>query len=252
MAAGMVIEEMDFGSVHFWIQVHNLPIEMITKKNAAIIGANLGRILLIEKPIAVGGLGRSFLRIQIEFDVNKPLICGFWVPRSNMDKGDIEDFGDIHEYGPHMRTSQARSVSWCSGLGKENRRRADSFGNWKSVLADKTEIQADMQHCLEKGNSSNVCIVDKGKRVFSGLKDNVNPRGLFQGEKPDGTNGDKIICSRSITDYGPVIDKRMIEFCKTTQFLYDDQVVESSVTDQLSREVLPAPDLDDGSPGPDL
>ncbi|OMO81733.1 hypothetical protein CCACVL1_12255 [Corchorus capsularis] len=147
---GLTVTEMEFRMLKFWVQVHNLPIEMLTHKNALVIGSELGRIVRIEEPITDGGLGRSFLRIRIEIDVDNHLVCGFWVPRKNLDKvwanikyerladfcygcgkighvvkhcsnyiGDVEEtFNDIHKFVPHMRTTQARGVHWSDLRGE--------------------------------------------------------------------------------------------------------------------------------------
>ncbi|OMO71257.1 reverse transcriptase [Corchorus capsularis] len=150
---GCNVAEMDFQTVSFWIQVHNLPIEMLTRSNANIIGSRMGRVIKIEDPVTSGGLGRSFLRIRIEIDAHNALVDGFWVPRKNMEKvwaevkyerladfcyccgklghvlkqcpeNDGEDNGEEkrYRYGPHMRAIPAHSVSWMSAIGKENRR----------------------------------------------------------------------------------------------------------------------------------
>ena len=37
----MAVEEVDFSVIEFNIQVHNLPIEMLTRRNAEVIGNKL-------------------------------------------------------------------------------------------------------------------------------------------------------------------------------------------------------------------
>ncbi|OMP12130.1 reverse transcriptase [Corchorus capsularis] len=77
------VKEIEFKEIAFWIQVHNLPLEMQTMTNARRIGSTLGRIMDIEDPSWNLGIGRGFLRIKVAIDVNKPLVGGFWVPKEN-------------------------------------------------------------------------------------------------------------------------------------------------------------------------
>ncbi|OMO83330.1 hypothetical protein COLO4_22586 [Corchorus olitorius] len=141
---GVVPSELQFKTINFWVQVHKLPIEMITRSNADIIGSKLGRIIHVEEPITAGGLGRNFLRIRIELCVDNALVSGFWVPRRNLEKiwgevkyehlsdfcygcgklghvvkncseyNGIEHVESKFKYSPFMRAAPARSVSWFS------------------------------------------------------------------------------------------------------------------------------------------
>ncbi|OMO75791.1 hypothetical protein CCACVL1_16038 [Corchorus capsularis] len=54
--------------------------------NARRIGSVIGRLIEIENPSWSLGVGRVFLRIKVELDVNKPLLSGFWVPREDDDR----------------------------------------------------------------------------------------------------------------------------------------------------------------------
>ena len=46
----------------------------------------LGKLVRAEDPIWNKGVGRSFLRVRLEMDVNKPLVGVFWVPKVNREK----------------------------------------------------------------------------------------------------------------------------------------------------------------------
>ena len=82
----MIIEELDFTKVIFWVQIHNLPLEMMTRVNAEKIGRKIGRLVEVEDPMMVEGGGRGFLRIRVAMKVLKPLEDGFWVPRRDKDR----------------------------------------------------------------------------------------------------------------------------------------------------------------------
>lgn len=60
--------------------------ELLTEQNARKIGSVLGELVSVEDPMNNRGVGRSFLRIRVKVDVEKPLVGGFWVPRENKEK----------------------------------------------------------------------------------------------------------------------------------------------------------------------
>ncbi|KAJ1390976.1 Zinc finger, CCHC-type [Sesbania bispinosa] len=78
------IEEVSFNLSPFWIQIHGLPIEMMTVKNASSIGSKLGSILRVENPMVEGHLLRSFFRVKVLINISKSFITGFWLPRKNL------------------------------------------------------------------------------------------------------------------------------------------------------------------------
>ncbi|KAJ1394458.1 Zinc finger, CCHC-type [Sesbania bispinosa] len=73
----MSIEEVSFNLSPFWIQIHGLPIEMMTVKNATSIGGKLGTILRMENPMVEGHLLRSFFRVKVLLNIFKPITTGF-------------------------------------------------------------------------------------------------------------------------------------------------------------------------------
>ena len=68
-------------SSQLWVQVHNLPIEYISKENAQNIGALLGKVLEVD--FSSDGLVcmSRFLRVKVEFEVSKSLKSGFFLDR---------------------------------------------------------------------------------------------------------------------------------------------------------------------------
>lgn len=47
---GVNVEEMDFSDVEVWVQISNIPLEMMTEAKADMIGRRLGRVIKIEDP----------------------------------------------------------------------------------------------------------------------------------------------------------------------------------------------------------
>ena len=69
----LAIEDMDFSSIQLWIQVHDLPIEYMSKENAEKIGALVGEVLDVDF-IGDGKICMSkFLRVKVEIKVENPL-----------------------------------------------------------------------------------------------------------------------------------------------------------------------------------
>ncbi|KAH7850237.1 hypothetical protein Vadar_029677 [Vaccinium darrowii] len=137
---GVVVSELDFSLCPFWVQIHGLPIEKMSRANAEIIGNCIGNLLAIE--VSHGGLllDRSFLRVKVEVNTNLPLPKGFWLKRCGSSPTDLwisykyeklPDFcyacgrighenrnckfvsretRDISGYGPELRTGKARKA----------------------------------------------------------------------------------------------------------------------------------------------
>ena len=76
-----LVEEVDFSEVEFWVQIYNLPMDLMTQRNAEVIGRKLGRLVKVDDQKIVEGVGRSFLRIRLGIKVDEALMEGFWLPR---------------------------------------------------------------------------------------------------------------------------------------------------------------------------
>lgn len=74
----------EFTTSPMWIQVHNLPLELISASNARKILKRVGEVLEIEDPVVDGRLLRTFVRGRVKVELEKPLPTGCWVPRSNL------------------------------------------------------------------------------------------------------------------------------------------------------------------------
>jgi hypothetical protein len=71
------IEDLDFTKAPFWVQVHKLPLELMTVKNAENIGASLGDLLVVDNADNLKPTRKSFLRFKVMLDLLKPLVLGF-------------------------------------------------------------------------------------------------------------------------------------------------------------------------------
>ncbi|XWS16681.1 hypothetical protein CRYUN_Cryun34aG0111700 [Craigia yunnanensis] len=74
------IEEIEFIEMSFWIQVHNLPTNLLTVNNAEIIGRRIGKLIKIDEQWIKESLVRGFLMIRVEIKIRKALIDRFWLP----------------------------------------------------------------------------------------------------------------------------------------------------------------------------
>ncbi|RYR59680.1 hypothetical protein Ahy_A05g025598 [Arachis hypogaea] len=67
--------------MEFWVQVHGIPIDYMSKKTAIHIGNMLGVVAEVENPKVDGVLRRSFLRIRVGINITKAPPTGFWLAR---------------------------------------------------------------------------------------------------------------------------------------------------------------------------
>ena len=55
--------------------------DLMTQRNAEVIGRKLGRLVKIDDQKIIKGVGRSFLRLRLGVKVDEALVEGFWLPR---------------------------------------------------------------------------------------------------------------------------------------------------------------------------
>ena len=65
-----------------WIQVHDLPIEYMSKENVEEIGALVGKVLEVDFTGNGGVCMSKFIRVKIERKIEDPLWSGFFLDRS--------------------------------------------------------------------------------------------------------------------------------------------------------------------------
>lgn len=58
---GMLISDVQFHMLQFWVQIHGLEVDKFSKKNSKIIGGNLGTVLEVDEIMGPMGLDRDFI-----------------------------------------------------------------------------------------------------------------------------------------------------------------------------------------------
>lgn len=81
----MVLKDVNFDVVPFWVQFHGLPVEAFDGANAVTLGDAIGETVMFEDPLVGGKMGRGFLRVHTLMRLDQPLPTGFWVPREQLD-----------------------------------------------------------------------------------------------------------------------------------------------------------------------
>lgn len=64
-------------------QIYNFPLKTLIVYNTALIGVSRD-LVRVDGDMWGEGLGRNFLRIQVDFKTNEPLILGFKFSRRGM------------------------------------------------------------------------------------------------------------------------------------------------------------------------
>lgn len=80
----ILITEVEFSKVPFWVQLHGLPLGVMTEQNAFTIASQIGEPLEVEDSKIEGCMLRSFIRVRVMVNVLKPLLTGCWIPRENL------------------------------------------------------------------------------------------------------------------------------------------------------------------------
>jgi hypothetical protein len=77
----LALAEVELSHCAFWIQVHGLPRQNMTVRNAIMIGKAIGSLLEVENSETSGLICRQFLHVKVELNTAKPLPPGFTFPR---------------------------------------------------------------------------------------------------------------------------------------------------------------------------
>jgi hypothetical protein len=76
----LAIDEVELQFCAFWVQVHELPRQFMTIKNAIRISKSIGNILELDNNNSSGIISRPFLRFKIDINTSLPLASGFYMP----------------------------------------------------------------------------------------------------------------------------------------------------------------------------
>jgi hypothetical protein len=79
----MTLNELDFSKGDYWVQVHDLPLELMNQQNAQIIGDQMGQLLESEASENLSQQRKTCLRIKVRIPLNQPLALGFYQKRHN-------------------------------------------------------------------------------------------------------------------------------------------------------------------------
>lgn len=78
---GSTLQEVSLKNSTFNVQIHGLPLDHMTVKNAINLGNALGKLIHVEEDPTFGVAWRKFIRLKVEIDVTYPLKQGFMMPR---------------------------------------------------------------------------------------------------------------------------------------------------------------------------
>jgi hypothetical protein len=81
----LAIDEVELHFCLFWVQVHTLPHQYMTVKNAIKIDKGIGDFLELDNTFSGDLICRQFIRFKIDVNTSKPLVPGFYITRSGMD-----------------------------------------------------------------------------------------------------------------------------------------------------------------------
>lgn len=79
----MMINDIQFHMIQFWIQIHGLEVEKFSKQNAEKICESTGTVIEVGDILGPMGIDRDYLRIKVEIDTMKQLLASFWYTRRN-------------------------------------------------------------------------------------------------------------------------------------------------------------------------
>lgn len=74
-------EDIDFGRISVWAQVHGLSSDIINGENVAAVAAMIGSCLDIDKENDMQR--RGYLRLKVDINTGKPLLPSFWWTAAN-------------------------------------------------------------------------------------------------------------------------------------------------------------------------
>ena len=70
---------LDYSFTTFWMQIHNIPHDLVTQETDESIGSTLGTVVQVADP-EDNGTGGEFLRVRLKLDISRPLprYCKLW------------------------------------------------------------------------------------------------------------------------------------------------------------------------------
>lgn len=103
----LAFHQINFSLSTFWIQIHGLPPQFMTKENAIRIGSLFHEVLQSEHKSRTNIIGLQYICIQVEVDIFKPLLTSF--------------FHKCGSGGAWIQFAYERVVEFCYLCGKVGR-----------------------------------------------------------------------------------------------------------------------------------
>ncbi|KAL7212218.1 hypothetical protein ACSBR2_014983 [Camellia fascicularis] len=151
LEVGKAVSEMDFSFSSFWVQVHGLPMEKMTRRNGQIIGQSIGRLIGVEAPRDGLLLTYNFLRIKVDMNVTLPLSRGFLLKRQQSSSVEAKDIWVDFKY---ERLSDycydcgriGHDHHTCKFVTKEERQLSGFGPNLRTGVGKNLGLSADFYH----------------------------------------------------------------------------------------------------------
>lgn len=86
----ITIKHLNFDFSPFWIQIHGLPLDFVTKVNGQTIGRLIGLVLEVDGIGLEEDINSIFLKVRVKLNVTKPLPKGFLLKRDRIEDSWIE------------------------------------------------------------------------------------------------------------------------------------------------------------------
>jgi hypothetical protein len=80
----LAIEEVQLHFCPFWVQVHHLPLQYMTVKNALKMAKGIGEFLELDNCFSGDLISRQFIRFKVDVNTSKPLVPGFYISRPGL------------------------------------------------------------------------------------------------------------------------------------------------------------------------
>ena len=123
---------LDFSSATFWIQLHNVPENLLTKETREAIGKAVGTVVQVADP-EDDGCGGEFLRVRVTMDITKSLVrCSkLWAEGKQIGWVGIkyERLPNFCYWCGRVTHGERDCAVWLQGRGKL-RKEDQQYGEW--------------------------------------------------------------------------------------------------------------------------
>ncbi|KAH7516250.1 hypothetical protein FEM48_Zijuj10G0115300 [Ziziphus jujuba var. spinosa] len=124
------LEKINFSLSTFWVQIHGLPLQYLTKENALKIGGLFHKVWNCECTSRTNLIGLKYIRIQVEVDISKPLLTGFLHKVGNGSSWIHFAYERLAEFCYMCGRIGHRKASCVNLQRVEERNDGEEFGSW--------------------------------------------------------------------------------------------------------------------------